>query len=360
MNTEQKTAIAAEGLIREVAALGSAPGLFVLTGNGQIGTYDVDRSFNIDESLSKRLGAYTSGFLKSYVRNPDEPEWRLGIVYNSKIKNPWGFETFVLEESIIRMLYPVGGKVTGELTEFQKRNRVKSIYQGIELLLEHKPDNAPDAAVYCPVLFNRNTKLARYAAMLNGRAAKEDLDTMVAEIVNLAAVIPLARRTVPEIFELHGLMHQRLIDKGMRRSSRLTLTDGAGQFNTDLPDDAATEAFTDVDKRTDRRVNLPTGKHSGAFQNQFMELLWQAEACKTVARYIQTPFRYLDPRELKGFNRFRSLNESALALLAATSPVYRAPGGSELLKIDTNDAFNLLFARGNVGACGGRRCQKSY
>jgi hypothetical protein len=348
VTTQTKLAVSATGMTRAVSPLGGTPGLFVLKGNGQIGTYDFERLFHIDELLSQRLSACTSAFLKTYVGNPDEPDWRLGVVYNSNVKNPWGFETFVLEESILRKLYPVGGKVAGELTSFQKRNRVKSIYQGFELLLEHKHDDTPDAALYCPVLFNRHTTLDQYAAMLNGQAEQENLNTAVVEIVNLAAVIPVARRADSEFRELQSLMHQRLIDKGMRRSSRLTLADGAKRFGVNLPDASAKETFGNTDKRTDRRVTLLTGNPGSALQIQFADRLWQAESCESVARYAQTPFRYLDPRELSAFDRFRNLDEAALALLAATSPVYRAPGGSELLKSGTTDSWNLYLLEGTL------------
>lgn len=336
-----------------IGALNGAPGFYVLTRYGQLGTYDRAHTFHVDSSLSARLSEHNVEYLAAYLRNPDAPGWRVGVIYNSRVQRPWGFETLALEDYIARTFYPVGGAPNDALTEFQKRNQHKSIYRGIELLVEHQSDAAPGAAIFCPVLFNRYTTLAQHAPLLNGQIEQEDLNAPVVEVINLAASIPVARRTTPEILEIKERMYQNLIDKGLRRAPALALVDDVGERRSNTQSVAANEVYAEVDKRSERPLTLPTGKSLGEFYGAdvraaALENLWRAEACQKIARYIETPYKFIDPAELKVFNRFRLLDSHALALLAATSPAYRAPGGSELFMRGSNDGWNLYLLEGMV------------
>jgi hypothetical protein len=75
----------------------------------------------------------------AYLRNPEQGNFRLAIIHRMQEKRPWGSECLFLEKHIVRRLYPVTGMTTDvDLTSFQRKNREKSIYRGMELFLEYK------------------------------------------------------------------------------------------------------------------------------------------------------------------------------------------------------------------------------
>ena len=220
-----------------ISVLSDPSGLYVLSPDGSLGVYlslyAEDKRFSVDAELSAVLSEHIAGFLKAYLANPDEFFARVAIVYNSVEKKPWGHATFFMEESVVRDVYPVAGALAGTandaLTSFQKRNREKSIYRGMETLLAHKASS--NLAIYCPVLFDRNTTLDCYLSTLDREEQEGDRKTPVLEVLNLVANIPLLARNSPAILDLREKLHAVLIKSHMRKESGLALVDdAAGAF----------------------------------------------------------------------------------------------------------------------------------
>ena len=206
-------------------------GLYVLSPEGNLSVYlspDIDRNrLRLDTELSAMLSEHIADLLKSYTANPDGSSTRVGIVYNATEKKPWGHATFFMEEPVVREIYLVSGVLAGaarnELTAFQKRNREKSVYRGIEVLLAHKA--GPKLALYCPVLFDRGTTLNCYLPMLGREEQESDRNTSVLEVLNLVANVPVLARNSSAILELHEKLHAVLFNKFMRKDSGLALVD---------------------------------------------------------------------------------------------------------------------------------------
>ena len=135
-------------------------GLYVLTGNGELGVYDAQQDFHIDESLSQVFAEHNRAFLRSHIQDPQADDRRVAILYESLEPNAWGHLMLSLEDLVVRSLYPAGGRSSGELTAFQKNSRKKSVYRGVEQLLDFRHDNALDVPVFCPVLFNPHSTLS--------------------------------------------------------------------------------------------------------------------------------------------------------------------------------------------------------
>ncbi len=176
-------------------------GFYVLTADGELGYRDSGGQFVHHADLSTALALYNQKFLAAYLDRPTETGMRLGIVYQPRERRIWGSETLALETAVLKQLYGVSGRWIEELTEFQKRNREKSVYRGMELFLEHRNENFPDAAVYAPVLFDRHTTLDQYADLLDRPVHAGDARTPVIEVINLLGGIPVPKRNSPWAYQ---------------------------------------------------------------------------------------------------------------------------------------------------------------
>jgi hypothetical protein len=218
---------AEERLLNVIGTLPDPSGLYVLSPEGSIGLCSGNKKFSHDAGLTAALSGHVAGLLKSYLANPGESSARVAIIYNSVEKKLWGHATFFMEESVVRDVYPVTGGVvrvaSGALTNFQKRNREKSIYRGMEILLAHKARYK--LAIYCPVLFDRGTTLDYYLPMLGRDEQEEDRKTPVLEVLNLVANVPVLARNSPAILELREKLHAVLINRYMRKDSGLALVE---------------------------------------------------------------------------------------------------------------------------------------
>ena len=226
-------------------------GFCILTSAGRLGAYNEKREFVINARLSRALINYTVDFIKAYESDPDIGNRRIAIICQSQELKPWGTQTLVMEQSIVRRLYPLSGQMSAELTAFQKKNQENSVYRGMELLLEWHDEAMPGIPIFCPVLYDRGTTLADY------RSFNRDDDacskkTPVIEVLNLLAPIPVSRRNAIEIMELIHNVHGRIVKKELRKSPEFCLVD-------DIYSRTGVNRSTSFsrDRHTEKRVSSP-------------------------------------------------------------------------------------------------------
>jgi hypothetical protein len=318
-------------------------GFYALTPQGALGYYDQDWHFHLDEKLTQAFGDYNRRYLLSYLQNPHQGNLRLAVIHRTGEDRPWGSETLLLEKPILRRLYPVAGMTAEvELTSFQKKNREKSIYRGMELLLEYRDSANPNMPVYCPVLYDRGTALHDYAASLDRPLTAADRETPVVEVINLLAGIPVGRRSAPQIGLLQEKIYQGIIKKGLRKSADFTLIEDArGAAGTGRPQSLPPDPYSEVDKRAERRVTLDTASSVSA-----------AGDPAALSRQLGAPLighpEPAAPATLKAFTQFRDLDHEKLAALASRCLLYRVPAGTKLLERGTDDTWNLYLVEGTV------------
>ena len=319
-------------------------GFYVLTPDGQLGTYDQNRKFVVDTKLTKTFADYNRRFLMAYLQNPEKGNYRLAIIHRTQEKQPWGSETLLLEKGIVRRLYPMSGTTELDLTAFQKKNREKSIYRGMEIFLEYKDTATPDLPIYCPVLYGRGTTLGDYAAILDRPVTAADRETPVVEVLNMLNGIPVGRRYTPEIALLKEKIYEGIVKKGMRKSAEFTLIEdirrNAVAATSSEPN---TDPYADVDKRAERRVTLDS-KAGGRTAHPASD---NALMGKIGALLVGHP-EPVEPDILKLFTRFRDLNHEKLEALAEQCLVYKVPPGTPLLERGTSDSCNLYLIDGTV------------
>jgi hypothetical protein len=331
-------------------------GFYVLAHDGQLGMYDREGKFVVDARLTQLFGSYNAQYLKAYLSNPDQDNFRLAIVYHAHEKKPWNSETFFLEEPFLRRLYPLSGPVKTELTVFQKRNREKSIFRGMETLLEYKDVTAPETPVFCPVLYDRDTYLEEYLGALDRKEMDSDRTTPVVEVLNLLAMIPVGRRHTEEIIGLKKKLYEAAVKKSARKSSDLSLIESIRSHSA--TGQVTGGVYADVDKRADRSVTLDSIAARTITDSSSMR---PEELClaKDIAKSLEGKPRPADPDNLRVFSKFHDLDMDKLATIGSRSLVYCVPAGVRLLELGTSDSWNLYLLDGRVemvAADGAAKC----
>lgn len=141
----------------------------------------------------------------------------------------------IYTDTIIRTLYRSHREKKIELTPFQKRSRLNSVYRGVETLLEFRHENELGVPVYCPVLYDRKSCLIDYQGFFGGDLQGIDPNTPVIEVLNYIAPIPSSRRTSSAIAELMSTIHKSAIDTSLRKPSELELLDNEPGFGRPPP-----------------------------------------------------------------------------------------------------------------------------
>jgi hypothetical protein len=318
--------------------ISSPAGLYVLNARGELGYFDAEGKPLLDTELSLAFASHNRDFLKLYLADPAAERRRLAIIYKTVEPNPWGPVTFFLEEFVVRELYPVGGKVSGGLTGFQQKNRAKSVYRGMEVLLEARSDVSPNCPVFCPVLLDRKTRLAQYADVLGHEPSQADQASAVVEVVNLVATIPLARRETEAVLKLRERLASGIVRKDQRREKGFGVLEGPDHW---MAQGSADDAFADLDRDTRLGRDLTLSAED-------LAKLHESEHLDKVERWLVNPLKPVDAGTLRRFARFKDLDESVLVALAARTFLYAAPPGARLLDRGLSDAWNMFLLEGKV------------
>jgi hypothetical protein len=296
-------------------------GIYILTPRGQLGYFDESHRFVVDGDLTSKFADYNHRFIQSYMQTPDNAELRLALTYRPASPRLWRGETLLLTQQALRTLYPARHARTNELTEFQKRHREMSLYRGIELFLDYRSDIAPNCAVYCPVLINRNTLLDRYRDDVGADTAESSAQP-VFEVLNLVGLIPLRKRNTPEVLELRHRLYHRVVDKRLRKSLEMRLLDSGRKSR---PADASV---------------WQTGAH---------EPLTLGEPVNRQA--VATPAADAGPVNaalLRRFDRFRIVATDTLDRFGQRLEMQTAPPGTVLLRRGESDNWNYYLVSGVV------------
>ena len=305
----------------------------MLTDDGELGVIDDSNALAIDPALSQAFLLHNRRLLETYADDPDAG-LRVALLYRATQPRAWGHETLRLEEGVVRDLYPIAGRVGAPLTVFQQKNREKSIYRGMELLLDCRKESEPRAPIYCPVLYDRRSLLGQYPSP--SADAKEPHHVPVIEVLNLVGTIPIGRRDVAAVHTLMQMLSARLIRKDMRRSPlaiderRVTtpVADGAGGYATD--------------RRAERLVSLPQGG------NPYLGAAPTSAEPTEMTRWLKQPQGKPDAMLLQSFAQLRDMAAEVLQTLASQLQIHTAPAGVQLLNRETTDEWNMYLIAGRV------------
>lgn len=300
-------------------------GIHILTPRGQLGYFDEHKKFVIDTELSVAFADHNARFIQTYLQSPDNADLRIALAYQPRTPRRWNSETLLLTRHMVHTLYPAFQTRRDELTEFQKRNREMSIYRGLELLLAYRTDLAPNSSVYCPVLINRHTQLDRYQMDVDVEPGQPP-ELPVFEVLNLVGLVPLRKRNTPEIHELHQRIYQRAIDKQRRRPVEIQLLE-SGRRGAWRPENG----FRD----------LSANRPSGAITRN--ETGVRGEAGLTASG-----IEPVDTKQLREFERFRSVSFDRLERFGRGLETKTAPPGAVIARRGESDDWNYYLLQGVV------------
>lgn len=324
-----------------IEAIPDLANFIILLPNGKLGTYRPSGEFVVQQAFTDMFAEHIQDFLKTYNDNPDAEDYRIGVVFPTREEKPWKSATLALETEIVRKLYPSGGTRDKELTSFQKRNVEKSVYQGIELLMEHHDEALQGVQLYCPVLFFRQTTLDLYAEALQLKSMPSDKKTPVLEVLNFLAPISRGRRNTEGIGKLAKTIYDGVINKGARKNSY-----GFMHERRSVPGGSASGAG--IEAQAQQAFSSIFGNRSSEGYSGWMQSHCSEETRKRVGRWLVEPYKYVEPEKLRVFSRFRDLSIEGLVLLADQHPIFYAPAGSQLLARGTADKWNLYLLDGIV------------
>jgi hypothetical protein len=308
-------------------------GLYALTRDGRLGVYDERKQFHLDAELTAAFREHIARLLKWYLADGDGERARVGLICPVREPRAWGTTTMFLEETVVRRLYP-GGAAEVPLTVFQKKNQEKSIYRGMELLLEYRSKETA-VPLFCPVLFDRGRMLNRYLHCLGRVEEDRDATTPVLEVINLITDFPLSQEDTSALRVLQEKLYASVIRKDKRRTAQFTLLDASVVRERRA---TVTNSY-DADARAEREVTLSAAE---------LDKLHVSESPERVGRWLEVPHRPVEPADLRRFPHFRELDGAFLNLLAAKTLIHTAPAGTPLLERGMTDHWNLYLLEGTL------------
>lgn len=316
-------------------------GFYVLSRQGELGFYNEAGEMEIDIAHSKTFSDYNKKFLAAYAQDTEKPDVRIGIIFQTQNDRPWGSSTFTLETETLRSLYPIsGGKGGDPLTTFQKKNHEQSIFRAMELLLEYKGELSHHNMSYCPVLFDRNSRLKHYGHIDCLQA--NDAETPVLEVLNLTAFLPTEKRTGPAIMNLKKSIYNNAIRKD-KRDSVLSVIEGR-DYTSDTS--AVDDPYKEERAKRHGGLTIPIWKDEDI--RTWMKQYWGEITSESLRPWIVNPYQFVMPDNLRKFSRFNGIALDGLTEIAEHSPIFQAPVGSRLLERDTNDDWNLYLLNGTI------------
>lgn len=323
--------------------LSTLTGLCVLTSTGLLGYFTNERKFSIHTELTQALLDHAKEFLKSYKAAPQTESRRLGIICAPEKTQAWHTATFIMDETVVRHLYPVQGQTTAKLTVFQKKKQENSLYRGMELLLESMNEAMPGVPKYCPVLYDRGTTLADYPELAAENSAAKK--SPVIEVLNLIAGMPFNNHDVVKIIEMIHTVRNRIVKKDLRKPLKFEL------INTVNPSPWTYRNFSPANVENNAAPdNQKISSAVAALIDQPMARVTLAKtpAVKQFEKWLEIPNRPVTVATLKKFMAFKNLSDRQLATLAAKNLVFRAPPGTLLLDRGSKDPWNLFLLAGQV------------
>lgn len=205
------------------ALLPGIEGFYVLTAEGALGRYQSDGRFLEEPLLTESLGDKPAALLRRY-RNGDLDRIAIGLVTRKTPDKPWQDASLVFSDSAVREIYWTSDDPRAPLTAFQKRNKTKSVYRGMELILDTREASRPNISRFCPVLVAPECG----GDVLSRRYGVSELDTVNAlEILDMMAPLDAEEQRHPALRQMVTEMTRSRIAPELRSAPELMLVDNA-------------------------------------------------------------------------------------------------------------------------------------
>jgi len=203
-----------------VSALPGVDRFLAVKGPDVVGRFDPEGGFEVFEELSQSLAEPVAHLLKRFRDAPDCPRTLLGIVVPTIASRKWTSSTLVLGEQVMRRFRPHGNHSP---SPFEVRSRERSVFQGMQVLLDHRNPSMPDVPFYCPLLHVSGRKikdLPDFDAFVDGSVPREH---PVVEVLNLVGEMTPGQRRQRWVTDLIRMIREVSIEEHRRTYGGLSI-----------------------------------------------------------------------------------------------------------------------------------------
>jgi len=233
-------------------------GFYLLTPGGELGRYQADGRFVIEPELSRKLADKTEALLQAY--RAGDARVCIALVVPRVPEQTWRSASLVFSDAALKEFYRTGSDTDAPLTTFQKRNKTKSVFQGMEAILDAREMTQPPLPSACPVLLAPEVD----AGTLSERYGLDTVDAGRAlELLDLMAPLPPEGRRDGALTRMVMEMQRTRIAPEMRSGPDLvlaassgasTLRPGGGAY-TRPDEDSQDSPWRDVPEKQDTCFN---------------------------------------------------------------------------------------------------------
>lgn len=297
------------------ALLPGIEGFYVVTGKGVLGRYGSDGTFVEEPSLTASLGDATAALVRRY-QNGDAAAAAIGLVIRNTRDKPWRCASLVFSDAALKEVYRTSDEPGAVLTAFQKRNKVKSVYRGMELILDTRKASQPEHPRYCPVLATPG----HGSEVLSRRYGVDELDTVNSlEVLDLMSILNPDEQRHPALSRMVTEMSRSKIAPELRIGPELMLVDSTSST------------------QSDHRSGADRPRHRNP---------WEGEPEERVSSFDDgDPVTYW---MLAWFSPFNELNDLQRQFVARGHTVTRKPAGATLVDRGSTDDVTLYLIEGTL------------
>lgn len=296
---------------------GTLPGIegfFILSADGRLGRYDADGRFSEESEFSDALRDRINSVLRQYRRG-DTADIAIGLITHETTERPWQTASLVFSDAALREVFRTGNVPDTPLTAFQKRNRIKSVYQGMELMLDTHKSSQPRSPRFCPVLFrpeeDRKTLCRRYDL--------DDVDPVKSfEVLDLVGTLASDQRQ-PALSRMVAAMREARIAPELRRPSGLMLVE-------ETNDREYTRTGPDIPGTTGNPWDLEPETRDTCFNDGDSVSYWL----------------------LSRFSPFNELNDLQRQFIARGHTVGKKPAGTTLIERGSREDVTIYLVEGTL------------
>lgn len=301
------------------AQLPGIEGFYVVTAEGRLGRYDAGGRFVIEQSLTDSLRGQIDTLLEQY-RTGGADRLAVGLVSGLGPSKPWRCASLVIGDNALRDVFRTSADPHAPLTAFQKRNKIKSVFQGMELVLDTRKTSQPEQPRFCPVLFAPEVS----SRILGERYGIDYVDARnTLEVLDLMAPFSPEEQRHPSFSAMVIEMRQAQITPEMRRSPELMLVEEVGPSAS--PGTSSRPGQPGDDSSRTPWEDLPEQRNMG-FSDGDPVPYWL----------------------LAWFAPFNELNDMQKQLLARGHRVVKRPAGTLLIEKGSEEDVSIYLIEGTL------------
>lgn len=293
------------------AQLPGIEGFYVLGAERNLGRFGADGRFHPEPELTRELEKAIRSLAQRYHAG-DIDGLAVGLVTAGGKDRPWRCASLVLAESVLREVFKTGDEDERPLTDFQQRNRTRSLFQGMEMILSARDPVRPEYPRYCPVLYAPDVS----AEVLRRRYGVDQVEAgEVLEVLDLLASLPPEQRHARVFSRMALEVLRTRIAPEMRSSPELMVAAGANPGIEVLRPAGDQPPWLDEDE--DRNVEFREGD--------------------------AVPYWLLGR-----FSPFNQLNDLQRQFIARGLTISRRPAGTVFVERGSQDDVSVCLVQGTV------------